>query len=410
MSPSEQLSSTFDPVAVCPACGVVGLEVFHEERRIPTNSCLLLSSMDEATTYPRGDLRLGFCPGCGFITNTAFDRALSEYSARYEETQGFSPRFVSFARALAERWVDDYDLAGRTVLEIGCGKGEFLAFMCEAGVAKGIGIDPSAHPTRLESPAASRIEWITDFYSEAYTHLSADAVVCRHTLEHIHPVGDFMRMVRRSIGDRLDTIVLFELPDVQRVLDEVAFWDVYYEHCSYFSVGSLARLFRATGFEVMHAELDYDDQYLILEARPASTVPAPGEPLVLEDDLEALAKGVERFRTGYRATIDHWVQELQAVRDRGGKAVIWGAGSKGVSFLTNLANAAPGAGSLVEAAVDINPHKWGMFMAGTGHQIIGPAEVAALRPELVVVMNPVYRDEIGASLRELGLDARAVAV
>ena len=44
-------------------------------------------------------------------------------------------------------------------------------------------------------------------------------------------------MVRRAIGDRLDTVVLFELPDVERVLREVAFWDVYYEHCSYFTLG-----------------------------------------------------------------------------------------------------------------------------------------------------------------------------
>ena len=44
-------------------------------------------------------------------------------------------------------------------------------------------------------------------------------------------------------------MVFFELPDTERVLTEAAFWDIYYEHCSYFTPGSLARLFRRTGFE-----------------------------------------------------------------------------------------------------------------------------------------------------------------
>ena len=90
--------------------------------------------------------------------------------------------------------------------------------------------------------------------------------------------------------------MLFELPDVRRVLDEVAFWDVYYEHCSYFSAGSLARLFRATGFEVLDLALDYDDQYLLLEARPSAVRRRPARRCRLEDDLEVLRPlSTERF-------------------------------------------------------------------------------------------------------------------
>ena len=62
-----------------------------------------------------------------------------------------------------------------------------------------------------------------------------------------------MRLVRGSIGDRPQVTVFFELPDMERVLVEQAFWDIYYEHCSYFTLGSLARLFRRTGFDVTGA-------------------------------------------------------------------------------------------------------------------------------------------------------------
>jgi len=64
------------------------------------------------------------------------------------------------------------------------------------------------------------------------------------TLEHIADTADFIKMVRGSLQDSPSTDVFFQVPDVLRVLEEEAFWDIYYEHCSYFSIGSLARLFR----------------------------------------------------------------------------------------------------------------------------------------------------------------------
>ena len=390
----------------CPACGHPQLDVFFSQQGIPTNSCLLLDSASEARAFPTGDLELGFCHACGFLSNTVFEEA--EYSQRYEETQGFSKFFVDWAKGLARRWVDRYDLAGRSVLEIGCGKGEFLVWMVEAGAGHGTGIDPGVHPERIDSALASpdRLTWIADFYSEQYSHLAADAVVCRHTLEHIAPVGEFMAMVRRAIGDRLDTIVLFELPDVKRVLEEVAFWDVYHEHCSYFSIGSLARLFRRSGFEVLHSEADYDDQYLLIEARPSPVTPAPGDPFPVEDDLEVLSRAVDKYAAEYAALADSWTRRLGELAARGGRAVIWGAGSKGVSYLTNLRQW--GAGDTIGYAVDINPYKTGKFMAGTGQEIVAPEFLVDYQPELVIAMNPIYLGEIRATLDGLGLSPELI--
>ena len=390
--------------APCPACGERALTVFFEEGSVPTNSCLLLDDPSESSNFPRGQLSVAFCDACGFITNTVFSPGQAEYSQRYEETQGFSPKFMVFARELAERWVRDYDLANRTVLEIGCGKGEFLIEMAKAGAGHCIGIDPGVHPERIEDRAGADIDWIADFYDQRYTHINADVIICRHTLEHIPDVADFMTTIRDSIGDRPDTVVLFELPDVQRVLDEVAFWDIYYEHCSYFSLGSLARLFRRTGFEVLELSLEYDDQYLLIAARP-STVPAAGEPLPEEDDLERLRRGVQSFRAGYDELVGGWRARIGELDSAGKRAVIWGSGSKGVSFISNLS-----LGNELAAAVDINPHKWGKYMVGSSHEIVAPEALRELRPDLVVAMNPIYLDEIGAQLSELGVDTELTAL
>ena len=387
---------------VCPACGADDLAVFHEHRDIPVHSCRLVDTRAEAESFPRGDLRLAVCHTCGFITNVSYDPSLQSYFESYEETQGFSPRFRVFMRELAEQWLDRYDLRGKDVLEIGSGKGEFLLTMCELGARHGVGIDPAIVPERVTGPAADRVEFIQDLYGPDYAHLTGDAVICRHTLEHIHPVADFMRIIRGSLDDRPETVVLFELPDALRVLAECAFWDIYYEHCSYFTPGSLARLFRATGFDVLAVELDYDDQYVLVEAKPAT---GSGQPLPIEEGPADVTQAVSTFVAELAGIEARWRDELRATQANGGRTVVWGSGSKGVSFLTTL-----GIRDEVSHVVDINPYKHGKFMAGTGHEIVAPAALKEIKPELVIAMNPIYLEEIQHDLDDLGLDARLEAV
>ncbi len=387
--------------AACPSCGSFALTVFHEQDGVPVHSCRLVDTREEALAFPTGTLRLAFCATCGFITNTAYDPALQDYGIAYEETQGFSPHFQRFARTLAQRWIERYDLHDRDVLEIGCGKGEFLALLCELGPNRGIGIDPAFVEERLESEAADRMRFVTELYSERHAGLPADAVVCRHTLEHIAPVAEFLGLLRRTLGDR-DSVVLFDLPDVARVLREPAFWDVYYEHCSYFSAGSLARLFRRSGFEILSLERDYDDQYLVLEARPGRQ----GTSFPIEETVDELARDVERFQRAFAGTAGGWRRRLAGARAEKKRVAIWGAGSKGVAFLTTLATS-----DEVAYAVDVNPYKAGRYLAGTGHEVLAPDSLPADPPDLVVAMNAVYLSEICEQLASLGLvDTEVVAV
>jgi hypothetical protein len=216
-------------------------------------------------------------------------------------------------------------------------------------------------------------------------------------------VRAFAALIRETVGARTDVTVMFELPDMERVLRERAFWDIYYEHCSYFTPGALARLFRATGFAVTALRKVYDDQYLILEARPAPG-PTRGQ-LAIEDDPAATAGLIESFRQGVAlrkarlvADVEHWVAD-------GRRVAIWGSGSKCVSCLTTL-----GIGPSIAAVVDINPHRHGRFLAGSGHEIVPPAALEVLRPEVVLVMNPIYLDEIRADLAARGLAPELVAL
>jgi hypothetical protein len=42
-------------------------------------------------------------------------------------------------------------------------------------------------------------------------------------------------------------------------------------------------------------------------------------------------------------------------------------------------------------------------MAGTGHEIVSPESMKKFRPDVVIVMNPVYKEEIRKELQKMGL-------
>lgn len=380
----------------CRACGAGGVEPFHEARRVPVHSNELHASREAALARPAGVLRLGFCADCGFVENLAYDASLQDYGESYEDTQGHSARFETFASELVADLLERHALAGRRALEIGCGRGDFLLRLVEAGMAEGVGIDPAFRESEVSRRLGDRACFVTDAYSERTAHLDGDLVFCRHTLEHIADVGGFVGLLRANLGARRP-VVYFEVPDTERILRERAFWDLYYEHCSYFTETSLARLFRDRGFAVERLRKGFGDQYLLLEARPLPSGADPGPPPAATPP-GALAREVAAFRSEVARTVEGWRARLDAWRAEGRRVALWGAGSKAVGFLTAVE-----ADDAVACVVDINPAKQGTFQAGTGHAIVSPDALRALRPDHVVMMNRIYADEIRRDLAARGL-------
>jgi SAM-dependent methyltransferase len=388
----------------CRACGQAGLEPFAVSRAVPVNNARVFPRRADARAVPAGEIELAFCPGCGFIGNLRYDGGLVAYSAGYEEQQSYSPTFNAFSDALARGLVERWNLRDKRIVEIGCGKGDFLAELCRLGPNHGVGIDPTVAPERVGAAPGGRLRLVSELYGPRTGALHADAVVCRHTLEHIHDVGAFVRTLRRSLDASPGARIFFEVPDVLRVLAEGAFWDVYYEHCSYFSAGSLARLFRHEGFAVDDVRLGFGDQYVLLEARidPAA---AARSPLPAEETPEALRSAVAAYALRARATIDGWRDRVRGARARGERVVVWGSGSKCVAFLSET-----GLEDEIDAVVDVNPHRQGRFLPTSGIEVGAPESLRALRPDVVVVMNSAYSSEIGAALAAMELYPAVEAV
>jgi 2-polyprenyl-3-methyl-5-hydroxy-6-metoxy-1,4-benzoquinol methylase len=384
----------------CPICSSSKLQDVIEIPGLPLLSNVLWDKREDALAAPRGDVRLVFCETCGHVFNQAFNPEQVKYDVEYENSLHFSPHFQSYATRLANYLVDRYDLHDKKIIEIGSGKGEFLRMLCQVGKNHGTGFDPSYEPATAEASSAgdaSAISFVKDIYSERYSSYQADLILSRHVLEHIYQPVEFIRSLRRTIGDRIETVVFCEVPNLAYILRDTTIWDIIYEHYSYFNSHSLAEIFSREGFHVLNVAETFHSQFLFLEAdlqkrgRPTSNA-SNGRP------IEGLAEKVAHFAERSQAKLTRWNEQVEALRKSGKRAVLWGAGSKGISFLNMLPT-----GNGIEFIVDINPRKRNKYVTGAGQQIVPPEFLKTYRPEVIIIMNPVYQPEIQAEVDRFGL-------
>jgi hypothetical protein len=211
-----------------------------------------------------------------------------------------------------------------------------------------------------------------------------------------------LRSVRKAIGPRHDTIVFFEMPNALFTLRDLSIWDIIYEHCSYFSAGSLAYAFRDSSFDIIEQNEEFGGQFLSITARPTPAAPATQPHW---QGIDQMARDVAAFAEHYRQKVSDWTARLEQMEQAGKKVVVWGAGSKGVMFMNTLNTQ-----ERISYVVDINPRKQGMHVAGSGQQIVSPAFLGDYQPDTIILMNPIYRDEVGRIAAEHGVTAELVSV
>ncbi|MFP3867921.1 MAG: class I SAM-dependent methyltransferase [Desulfobacteraceae bacterium] len=389
--------------STCPVCNSSDISIFFEINQVPIHCCILWPTAAEARSAPRGDIRLGFCRDCGHIFNIAFNPKYMQYNQEYENSLHFSACFRDYAQSLAQRLIDRYDLHGKDIIEIGCGQGDFLVLLCRLGGNRGLGFDPSYTPERHANNSLEQVTFIQDFYSRQYANYKADFVCCRHLLEHIQDPVNFLLNLEHTIRDQNGTMVFFEVPNVMFTLRDSGIWDLIYEHCSYFSSSSLARAFTSAGFKVLSVTDAYEGQFLLIEALAGkSGAASESDP---EPNLESLASYVAAFAERYQDELERWRHKIDEAEKAGKKVVVWGAGSKGVTFLNNLK-----VQNQIDYIIDINPYKQGKYVPVTGQKVMAPEFLREYCPDLVIVMNPIYLNEIQGTINHMNITTNVLAV
>lgn len=360
-------------------------------KNVPVSCCEIFRSQTAAIAVAHGDIRLLQDPGTGLISNADFDSQTQQFSESYNGSQHGSAHFGRYAADLAERLARCHALAGKHIVEIGCGEGTFLKGLCEISGARGTGIDPSLPKS---GSSDGEVQFLSERVGQQHYGLKPDLIICRHTLEHILQLEEILLHVSELMQGRDDIPLYVDVPDTTRIADEGAFWDVYYEHCHYFTADSLRACLQKFGFQVEELHSEFNGQYLCATAylRSASAAVVPSE------EQTVLCKRLSDNLIGQRKMWQDWI-DGQPARS----VVLWGSGSKAVAFLSSLR-----LDNQVAAVVDINRDKQNSFLAGTGHPVVSPQHLAELEPKRIVIMNPVYETEIREVLSDLSITADIV--
>jgi SAM-dependent methyltransferase len=360
----------------CPGCGSLESDQGPILENQPVMMHSLCSSSSEAKVMAKGTLHLKECHECGLIFNAALDVELLNYDSSYDNRQGFSPTFRAHLNEVAELIGTGFLGEHGKVLEVGCGKGEFLRLLKDRGATRIVGFDTSAPVTGTAGNEG--IDFFQSYVIPSDIKESFDVIVCRHVVEHVPELREFFELLAALSKSAGNAVVVVETPAFEWIADNNCFWDYFYEHCNYFTIDCLSYLAKSAGFEVEFHNKVFGDQYQIIALRPTERQlePQPSRHRRLLRFLRGVTVSERRLRSE--------IADLS----NGGKWAIWGAGAKGVTLAARLKD------EQLLCAIDANPAKANRWLPGSGIQIISPEKAPFDEIGLVVIANPIYEREI----------------
>ena len=349
----------------CPLCNGVKLSVVYKVQNIPLLQNKVYPSIDEAQKAITGNVTLMQCPDCNYIFNVDFDPGRIVYDEQYQNEQAHSEYFQDYLKSIIDLFKSQKFNESK-IVEIGCGKGFFLERMRENHFHI-TGFDPAYEG---ENPNI-----IKDYFSDQYSNLDADLIVLRHVLEHVPDPLVFLHSIAKALN--YTGKIYIEVPSLEWILNKGAFWDIFYEHCNYFTFSSLKAMFKTAMQGVL-----FNNQYMFLIADLS--------------DLQDQA-GVCSSNQCRQSDFSYLFKKLELYKDfvkKHAGMVIWGAGAKGATFV-NLVDPDR---KHISGVIDINPKKQGGYIGKTGHEVISPIRLNKHEVNEIFIMNENYYDEVKASL------------
>jgi SAM-dependent methyltransferase len=386
----------------CRHCGsAVSLHFVDLGTAPPSNAYLTVADLKKPERW--FPLRVLVCTECWLVQTEDYTGADEIFTDDYAYFSSYSRSWLDHAHQYVADVVERFRLDRNSfVVELASNDGYLLQYVAARGIPC-VGVEPTASTAARarEKSIAVIVEFFgTDLARRMVDQsMQADLLVANNVLAHVPNLNDFVAGIALLLKDR--GMATLEFPHLQNLVAHNQFDTIYHEHFSYFSLGTVVRLFKAHGLTIFDVkELPTHGGSLRVYAQrdggPYSQSKAVGALLKREEDAGL-------FSTDYYATYQEHVDNaknellrflLEAKAD-GRPVGAYGAAAKG-STLINYAGIRP---DLIPYVVDKSSAKKGKFLPGSRIPIVGIDRIVREKPHYVLILPWNIRDEIEDELR-----------
>jgi hypothetical protein len=325
--------------------------------KVPANSSRLFTDREESLRTPISYVQLFSNPDLPYLYNGSFDSGLINYDLNYctADEFHFNETKKYFKKLLPK--VIEFE----SFIEIGCGQGEFVKYLNDLGF-KSFGFDPVI---RQPNNLLVRSLWSPDneneYLSKRDTH--KPLYIMRCVLPHISIPFDFLDSLFEN-NEQAGVLIEFQR---REWIEEKNMWpQISHDHVNIFSTE------------------DFLNRYQILERGDFSNSEW-AYVLLKKGGSELTLCNQELITCTFENVFKSRNSELSTLREMGREVVIYGSAGKGIVFGFTLIQE----GIDCSYALDANPDKVGLYMEGSGIQILSNEKLGELsRKSLIVVMNP----------------------
>ena len=311
------------------------------------------------------DLNLFQCSSCGLVQ-------LSEKPVSYYKevirASSFSSEMKRFRSEQFVSWVDKYNLKGKSILEVGCGRGEYLSIFKQTEVSLAHGIEYSKES--VSSCINSEISVTKGFFGDENFVLPKqkyDGFICLNFIEHWPNPNKVLAHLKKNLSE--DAIGIIEVPNFDMILKQGLYSEFISDHLLYFTKDTLIFMLNYNGFEVIECSVIWHDYILSAVVRKRKRI-----------DLSLLKSRKLNVETELNSFIDKFEKK---------EVAIWGAGhqSLAVMSLAKLENK-------IRYVVDSAPFKQGKYTPATHFPIVAPIELVNNPVKAVIIIAASYSNEV----------------
>ena len=326
------------------------------------------------------DLDVYQCPGCGLVQ---LGNAPVPYFREVIRAAAFSEEMRQFRLAQFSDFVRAYSLRGKKVVEIGCGRGEYLTLMKQCG-AEVYGLEQS--PESVTPCVENGLRVTQGFMDDSAVSLPDspfDAFFILNFLEHIPDPSTLLRGIGNNLAE--GGIGLVEVPNFDMIVRKKLFSEFISDHLLYFTRQTLCTALQLNGFEILDAAEVWHDYIISVVVRKRR-----------KTELSIFIEQQASLRRELGAYIDRFPAN---------KTAIWGAGHQALAVI-----ALTGLAGRVRYVVDSAPFKQGKFTPATHIPIVAPTALETDPVDAVIVMAASYSDEVAKTIRQKSDRVKNIAI